>query len=161
MIGPAAAAAVNPPLCGALLALGYCVQGITPMKHSSRIIRVALCAALSIAALSVATNAMAHHSFAMFDRQQTKTITGTVKEFDLINPHGWLRVMVADAQGRQNEWSLELGGVGQQERSGWTQDVVHPGDQVMVRLHPLRDGSYGGQLISVTLPGGRVLGRQF
>lgn len=131
------------------------------MKHSSRIDGLAVSALLSAAAVFMTPVALAHHSFAMFDRSQTTTLSGTVKEFDLINPHGWLRVMVADAQGRQNEWSLELGGVGQQERSGWTQDVVHPGDQVMVRLHPLRDGSYGGQLISVTLPGGRVLGRQF
>ena len=131
------------------------------MKHSSRITGLALPAVLSVTALLVATDAMAHHSFAMFDRQQTKTISGTVKEFDLINPHGWLRVMVPDAQGNQNEWSLELGGVGQQERGGWTKSAMHPGDQVMVRLHPLRDGSYGGQLISVTLPNGKVLGREF
>jgi hypothetical protein len=25
-------------------------------------------------------------------------------------------------------------------------------------MHPLRDGSYGGQLVSVTLPDGKVLG---
>lgn len=131
------------------------------MKHSSRILGLALTAAVSIAALCVTTDALAHHSFAMFDRRQTTTITGTVKAFDLVNPHGWLRVMVADAQGNQNEWSLELGGVGQQAREGWSRDAVRPGDRVMVRLHPLRDGSYGGQLISVTLPNGKVLGRQF
>lgn len=131
------------------------------MKHSSRIVGLALSASVSLAALCVTKDALAHHSFAMFDRRQTTTITGTVKEFDLVNPHGWLRVMVADAQGNQNEWSLELGGVGQQERSGWSKNVVHAGDKVMVRLHPLRDGSYGGELISVTLPGGKVLGRQF
>jgi hypothetical protein len=131
------------------------------MRHSSRITSLAWTAAVSVVALWVTTDALAHHSFAMFDRRQTTTITGTVREFDLINPHGWLRVMVADAQGNQNEWSLELGGVGQQARDGWTHDAVHPGDKVSVQLHPLRDGSYGGQLISVTLPNGKVLGRQF
>ncbi len=102
----------------------------------------------------------AHHSFAMFDRSKTDTLTGTVKEFELINPHGWLRVMVPDAKGMQNEWSLELGGAGQLGRVGWTQNAVHPGDKVVARLHPLRDGSYGGQLVSVTLPNGQVLGQQ-
>jgi hypothetical protein len=29
-----------------------------------------------------------------------------------------------------------------------------------VQLHPLRDGSYGGQLIAVTLPNGKVLGQR-
>lgn len=113
------------------------------------------CLTLSIA--SFATPAGAHHSFAMFDRSQTKTIAGTVKKCELINPHGWLRIMVPDASGAQNEWSLELGGAGQLERFGWSQNTVHPGDRVVVKLHPLRDGSYGGQLISVTLPNGQVL----
>ncbi len=111
--------------------------------------------------LSFGTAAVAHHSFAMFDRSRTQNITGTVKEFQLINPHGWLRILVPDANGDQNEWSLELGGAGLLQRSGWAQNSVHPGDKVVVRIHPLRDGSYGGQLISVTLPGGRVLGQRF
>ena len=113
-----------------------------------------------LASLCFATTAGAHHSFAMFDRSQTQTIAGTVKEFDLINPHGWLRVLVPNASGVQSEWSLELGGAGQLERFGWTQDAVHAGDKVTVQLHPLRDGSYGGQLVSVTLPNGKVLGQR-
>lgn len=116
------------------------------------------CSSLSF--LCFAATADAHHSFAMFDRSQTETIAGTVKEFELINPHGWLRVMVPDAKGVQSEWSLELGGAGQLERFGWNQNAVHPGDKVTVQLHPLRDGSYGGQLVSVTLPDGKVLGQR-
>jgi len=124
------------------------------MKHFSII------SCLPWSLLCWATTAGAHHSFAMFDRSKTQTIAGNVKEFELINPHGWLRVMVADASGVQSEWSLELGGASQLGRGGWSQDTVHAGDKVMVKLHPLRDGSYGGQLISVTLPNGTVLGRR-
>jgi len=115
---------------------------------------------LTLSLLPFGTTAVAHHSFAMFDRSRTETIAGTVKEFELINPHGWLRIMVADANGAQNEWSLELGGAGQLAQFGWTPNTVHPGDKVTVRLHPLRDGSYGGQLMSVTLPNGQVLGQR-
>ncbi len=115
---------------------------------------------LSVSLLSFATTAGAHHSFAMFDRSRTETISGTVKEFELINPHSWLRVVVADDKGVRSEWPLELGGAGQLERQGWTQNAVRTGDKVVVRLHPLRDGSYGGQLVSVTLPDGQVLGGQ-
>jgi Family of unknown function (DUF6152) len=122
------------------------------MKRLSRI------GCLTLSLSSFATTAGAHHSFAMFDRNQTQTIAGTVRECELINPHGWLRVMVSDASGAQNEWSLELGGAGQLDRSGWNQNTIHPGDRVVVKLHPLRDGSYGGQLVSVTLPNGQVLG---
>ena len=118
--------------------------------------RILLCAALALAGLPAA--ASAHHSFAMFDRTRTDTIVGAVKEFEMINPHGWLRISVVDAQGRANEWSLEAGGPGQLQRQGWTQTTVHAGDKVTVKMHPLRDGSYGGQLVSVTLPDGKVLG---
>ncbi len=122
--------------------------------------RFALARSLTLSLVPLATTALAHHSFAMFDRSQTERIAGTVKEFELINPHGWLRIMVADASGAENEWSVELGGAGQLERFGWTPDTVHPGDKVIVQIHPLRDGSYGGQLISVTLPSGQVLGQR-
>lgn len=115
---------------------------------------------LALALLSFGTTARAHHSFAMFDRARTESIAGTVKELELINPHGWLYIIVPDAAGAQNEWSLELGGPGQLERSGWTANIVHPGDKIMVQIHPLRDGSYGGQLISMTLANGQVLGQR-
>jgi hypothetical protein len=124
------------------------------MKRFSRI----NCRTLSL--LGLATTASAHHSFAMFDRNQTETIAGTVKEFEMINPHGWLRIIVPDAKGVQSEWSLELGGANQLERIGWTPDAVHTGDKVTVQVHPLRDGSYGGQLVSITLPSGKVLGQR-
>ncbi len=122
--------------------------------------RLPLVRCLILSLLVFEPTAFAHHSFAMFDRSRTESIAGTVKAIELINPHGWLRIMVSDASGAQNEWSLELGGAGQLERFGWRQNAVHPGDKVVVQIHPLRDGSYGGQLISVTLPNGQVLGQR-
>jgi hypothetical protein len=113
---------------------------------------------LTLSSLSYGTAASAHHSFAMFDRSRTESLTGTVKELELINPHGWLRLMVPDANGALTEWSVELGGAGQVQRTGLTESSVHPGDKVVVQIHPLRDGSYGGQFISVTLSNGQVLG---
>jgi hypothetical protein len=115
---------------------------------------------LTLSLLLFGKVSVAHHSFAMFDRSQTESVAGTVKDFELINPHGWLRVLVPDDKGVQNEWSLELGGGGQLQRLGWTADVIHPGDKVVVQLHPLKDGSLGGQVVSVTLPNGHVLGQR-
>jgi hypothetical protein len=37
---------------------------------------------------------------------------------------------------------------------------VKTGDKVTVRIHPLKDGSYGGQFVSLTLPDGKFLGRR-
>ncbi len=115
---------------------------------------------LALAASGPPMAAFAHHSFAMFDRNRTDTVVGTVEALEMVNPHAWLRVMVANPQGRPQEWSMEMGGPGQLERNGWTATSVQPGDKVSVVIHPLRDGSYGGQLVSVTLPNGKVLGER-
>src|SRR5258708_4979700 len=68
--------------------------------------------AVSLTAVAVAaftTPALAHHSFAMFDAEQTVTLQGTVKEFEWTNPHSWLRIMVRDAKTDQLVlWALEL-----------------------------------------------------
>ena len=119
-------------------------------------LKILACSALVLTPLA-AGPALAHHSFAMFDRGRTDAVSGTVKEFDMINPHGWLQLMVPDAQGKEREWSLETGGPGQLSRSGWQPQTVVAGDKVKAMIHPLKDGSYGGQLVSVTLPNGQTL----
>jgi len=112
-----------------------------------------------IAAFAWTGPAWAHHSFAMFDAEKTVTMTGVVKEFEWSNPHSWLRVMVQDqASGKPVEWMLELGSPVQQERVGWTRDSLKPGDTVTVTMHPLKDGSRGGGLLTATLPNGKVAG---
>jgi len=116
--------------------------------------------AFAIAALTCLgpAQAFAHHSFSMFDNQKTLSIDGTVREFELVNPHGWLYVVVTDAQGKPVEWGIEMGGPGALGRSGWRADTVKPGDKISVHIHPLKDGTYGGQFMDAKLPDGRVIG---
>ena len=112
-----------------------------------------------LAAWALAVPASAHHSFAMFDSDKTLTMTGTVKEFEWTNPHSWLRIIVEDqASGKPLQWALEMGAPAQQARVGWKPDSVKPGDKVTVIIHPLKDGSRGGQFITATLPNGSILG---
>jgi hypothetical protein len=118
----------------------------------------ALCLAV-VAGSALTAPAMAHHSFAMFDADKTLTMTGTVKEFEWTNPHSWLRIMVVDpASGNVVQWMLELGSPVQQERVGMTRDSLKPGDKVTVTMHPLKDGSRGGGLLTATLPNGKTVG---
>ena len=48
----------------------------------------------------LAGQALAHHSFAMFDADKMITKTGTVKELEWTNPHVWLHIMAADDTGK-------------------------------------------------------------
>ena len=113
----------------------------------------ALLCALVIAPLP----AFAHHSFAMFDESRTTALSGVVEEFQMINPHSWLELMAVDSQGKQHEWSLEASAPVQLMRGGWQQTSLRPGDKITVSIHPLKDGTNGGELLTVTLADGRVL----
>lgn len=113
--------------------------------------------ALMFASVIAPLPAFAHHSFAMFDETRTANIAGVVEEFQMINPHSWLQLMAVDSQGKQHEWSLEASAPVQLMKGGWQQTSLRPGDKVTVSIHPLKDGTNGGELLTVTLPDGRVL----
>jgi len=117
-----------------------------------------LAAALTAVPLLAAGPALAHHSFAMFDREKAMAISGVVKEFQWTNPHVWIQVMVPNAKGVTEEWGVECTGVNFRRRQGWKSTALKPGDKVTVVMNPLRDGSRGGLFVSVMLPDGKVLG---
>jgi hypothetical protein len=102
--------------------------------------------------------AFAHHSYSMFDRGKTITIDGTVRAWEMTNPHSYLWVVVPKKDGASEVWGMEGASVGALQRAGVHKSEVQPGDKVKVSLHPLRDGRMGGQLVSVVLDGtGRVV----
>jgi hypothetical protein len=114
-------------------------------------------AAVAGATLVVAPDAQAHHSYAMFDMQATKTITGTVKDFEWTNPHTWLWVYVTNASGAQEQWGIEGMSPNFLGRRGWSRSTLKPGDKVTLDIHPLRNGERGGSFVSATLPNGKVM----
>jgi len=109
---------------------------------------IAVCIAASLVA-----PAFAHHSFAMFDNQKDVTLEGTIKEFQWTNPHTWIQVMVKDAAGKEVEWSIEGGSPNSLSRNGWKRTSLKPGDKVVLVTHPLKDGSAGGSLVTVSVDG--------
>jgi hypothetical protein len=115
-------------------------------------------AALAIAA-AIAAPAQAHHSFAMFDNTKTVTLDGVVREFQWTNPHTWVQIVVRDANGRTAEWAVEGGSPNGLARTGWKRDSLKPGDHAVVVIHPLKDGSNGGSLVTASINGAIVGGR--
>jgi hypothetical protein len=118
----------------------------------------AVVAALAIAA-AIAVPAQAHHSFAMFDNQKTVTLDGAVKQFQWTNPHTWIQIVVKDANGHSEEWSIEGGSPNGLARTGWKRDSLKPGDHAIVVIHPLKDGSNGGSLVTVSVNGAIIGGK--
>ena len=102
--------------------------------------------AIALALAVAPTPALAHHSFAMFDRDKPVPLTGVVKDFQWTNPHVWIQVMAPDAKGVTQEWGVECTSVNFLRREGWDKDSLKPGDKVKLMIFPLKDGSHGGQL---------------
>src|ERR1043165_5631614 len=121
--------------------------------HRSRAFKLVL--VVAVAGMSAA--ALAHHSFSMFDMKTTKTITGTVKQFEWTNPHTWLWVMVPNEKGELEQWGIEGMSPNFLGRRGWSKSTLKPGDKVTVEIHPLRNGEHGGTFLNVTLPNGKKL----
>lgn len=111
----------------------------------------------AIGALVLAPGAaLGHHSFSMFDATRDMTIEGTVSAFTWTNPHVWIDVIV-DNGGEQERWGIETQSIGILYRQGWKADSVKVGERVRVELHPMKDGTPGGQLMKIVLPDGKEL----
>ena len=112
------------------------------------------------ALLLVATGAAevtAHHSFAPFNMESERTISGTVKKFDWTNPHTWIWLDVANDKGGVDTWGIEGMSPNYLGRRGWTKNSLKPGDKVSIVVRPMRDGSPGGMFVRATLADGREL----
>ena len=116
-----------------------------------------LVAVLLVLGLSLPVAVPAHHSIAMFDREHAIVLKGVVKEFQWTNPHTWIQVIVADESGRAVEWSLEGGSPGILSRNGWKRTSLKAGDEIVVEIYPLKDGSPGGVFVEITKADGSKL----
>lgn len=98
--------------------------------------------------------ASSHHSHGNYSAAYTD-IEGVVREVHLVNPHSWIYLEVATADGPQI-WALEATSRIGLERIGVASNDVTPGDSIKVRCHALRDGSRGCLLGFVKTSDGSV-----
>jgi hypothetical protein len=108
--------------------------------------------AMTWVCLAAAWPAFGHHSASQYDHTKSVTLKGSVKAFQWTNPHVVIWVLVQpDGGGEPQEWGVETTSPGVLTRSGWTHSSIKAGEPVSVEFSPLRDGSQGGFLRSVTL----------
>lgn len=106
--------------------------------------------------LSVLWNSSAaHHSFAMYDRQTTRTMTGKLTRFVPGANHAQLIFQLVDAEGEplfaENGepvlWGIEVGPARRMAIEGITVESFPLGTILTVTLNPLRDGrSFGARI---------------
>ena len=107
--------------------------------------------------LALASPALAHHSFAMFDMSKKVTLKGVVKEFQWTNPHAWLEIDVTNEQGQVEMWGVEFNSPNNLTRQGWKRTMLKAGDKVTIIVSPLRDGKKGGLFYEATLADGTLM----
>ncbi|MEO6153448.1 MAG: DUF6152 family protein [Croceibacterium sp.] len=105
--------------------------------------------------VALATPALAHHSFAMFDNSRSITIHGKVTQYQWTNPHAYLDIDAESPNGAITHYTLEMTSPNMLSRGGWSSRTIKTGDVVTAVVSPLRDGRKGGLLLEVTLPGGK------
>ncbi len=99
--------------------------------------------------------AAAHHSFAAeFDAQKPLTLKGTVRKWEMINPHGWITMDVTGPDGKTATWMVETSNPNGLMRLGWTKHSLKPGDEIMVEAYQAKDGSNTANAAKITLADG-------
>ncbi|HTV80353.1 MAG TPA: DUF6152 family protein [Steroidobacteraceae bacterium] len=88
----------------------------------------------------------AHHSAAQFDFRNQKMVEGTVKSFDVMNPHTRATVTLQDANGTRDV-DFEGHSASNFYRAGYLKGAVNPGDHIQLLIAPRKDGSDGGFIV--------------
>jgi uncharacterized protein DUF6152 len=113
-----------------------------------------LFAALATAAVSL--SAFAHHSFALYNMEQTKVFTGVVTR---VNPDAnHLQIFFAEmnperknvlrgADGKPEIWAIEMTGSAQAAADGISVGSFPPGTIFSGAMHPLRSGEKAGSRV--------------
>ena len=91
--------------------------------------------------LLVVVPGQAHHGDAGRYTETVTTVTGSVVEFQFINPHSLLTIAVEGENGEVVEWHGELGPPNSlQNRLGWDKDRFQVGDIITMTGRSLKNG---------------------
>jgi WD40 repeat protein len=108
--------------------------------------------------LLIATQAVAHHSFAAeYDSSKPITLTGVVTKIDWSNPHVYIYLAVTGEDGRVVNWALEGHPPNTLRRTGWHQASLKENDAITVTGWRSKDGTNRIAGREVTLPDGKKL----
>ncbi len=122
------------------------------MRH-----RILILASLAIA-LGLSAPARAHHGAASFDTGKKIVLKGTVKEWLYSNPHCLLTLEVKGEDGKITEWIAETQSPAVMYPAGYRKNSFKPGDQVTVKIEPVKSGQPAGRIVSALTADGVQLG---
>lgn len=119
------------------------------MKHS-------LVKLTCIASMVIWAQAFPHHSAVVFENDRTIQQTGVVSEFIFRNPHMIIRLDVPDESGDPVTWNIEGQSIAGMQAMGFDRNSITVGDEVTIKMYPLRSGRPGGLIEGMIGADGRA-----
>jgi hypothetical protein len=116
----------------------------------------ARCVIALLFASLLASSTFAHHSAAMYDKDKSVTLTGTVSRYVWANPHVYIYI-VQQQGGKTVEWEIEGSPPSILHRLGWSDSTLKVGDTVTVVGMPAKDPGRKALLPSLIERGGTAL----
>jgi len=114
--------------------------------------------AITLAVGMLAQVASAHHGRAGYDQKDaTKTITGTVTEYNWKNPHVSITWEAKDPSGKQVVWTGEFSSPTTMLSYGMSRASFKAGDEVNITVIAAKGGIPYGLITKITRPDGKVV----
>jgi len=100
----------------------------------------------------------AHHAFAAeFDVNKPFKLTGTLKKWEMINPHSWFHIEAKGADGKIVLWMVEGGSPSALIREGVTKETVPIGTMLIIDTYLAKSGDNKAVGRDFVLPNGKRL----
>ena len=113
---------------------------------------------VAVVLVFTAVPVLAHHAFtAEFDANQPIQLRGTVARVELINPHSWFHIDVAEEDGTLTRWRIEGGTPNTLFRRGVTRNSLAIGTEILVDGYRALDGTNKANGRDMTFSDGRKI----
>jgi hypothetical protein len=86
--------------------------------------------------------AYAHHGAAGYEMSKTVTVTGTVTQYDYVNPHVRISLDVKNDSGNIEKWEGEMTSPNHLSRVGWNKNTIKVGDKITLTGAAAKSGSF-------------------
>jgi Family of unknown function (DUF6152) len=94
----------------------------------------------AVGLLIVSGPLFAHHGSAAYDNTKLVTLTGTITDFEFIQPHPIISLDATDDHGNIVKWSIEMTSPNHLVRYGWNSKKLKPGDEITVSGNAAKNG---------------------
>src|SRR5438874_12862757 len=93
-----------------------------------------------LALVALTAPVSAHHGASAYDNSALTTLSGTITDFQFIQPHPLIFLDVKDANGNITKWFVEMTAPNHLVHYGWNGHKLHAGQAIKVTGHIAKNG---------------------